>query len=549
MTIRFWTVLATLCFFSPLSGQTPEFTRADTLRGSITPERAWWDLVYYHLDVAVNPADSSIHGSNLIRYRVLEPGDVLQIDLQEPMQIKRVRLADRELPVTHEGAVHFIQLPATQPVGSLQEITVEYGGQPTAARRPPWDGGLVWSQDSQGRPFIANANQGAGASIWWPNKDHPYDEVDSMLISVRVPEGLMDVSNGRLRAMDTHDNGDRTFHWFVSNPINSYGVNISIADYAHFGEVYNGEAGPLDCNYYVLRQNLAKAEKQFLEVPRMLAAFEHWFGPYPFYEDGFKLIEVPYLGMEHQSAVTYGNGYRNGYRGTDLSQTGWGLTFDFIIVHESGHEWFANSITDRDVADMWIHESFTNYSESLFLDYHFGTEAANAYVQGLRSNIENRRPVQSPYRNVSKAGSGDMYYKGGNMLHTLRQLVNDDERWRQTLRKLQSTYRHQTVDGAEIEAFLATATELDLTTFFDQYLRDTRIPIFEYRFMDDRLLYRWSNVVPGFAMPVRVTINGEMQWLEPVTNWLEVIGDFTEKELTVDPNFYVATMDLTVANR
>ena len=486
MILRHSFFFSLLLLTGTMQAQTPAFTRADTLRGSLTPERTWWDLVYYHLDVSVNPADSSIRGSNLIRYVVLEPNEVLQIDLQAPLRLERVRQGDRELRVTRDGDAYFVYLPGPQPVGSLQEITVEYGGQPAVAQDPPWDGGLVWTQDHKGDPFIANANQGAGASIWWPCKDHLYDEVDSMLISVRVPEGLMDVSNGRLRAIDKHENGDRTFHWFVANPINNYGVNISIADYVHFGEVYAGEAGPLDCAYYVLRENLAKAKEQFREVPRMLEAFEHWFGPYPFYEDGYKLVEVPYLGMEHQSAVTYGNGYRNGYRGYDLSQTGWGLTFDFIIVHESGHEWFANSVTYRDVADMWVHESFTNYSESLFLDYHYGTGAANAYVQGLRTRIGNRRPIQSPYRDVGRSGSSDMYYKGSNMLHTLRQWVDDDERWRQILRNLQSTYRHQTVDGAEIEEFLAIATRLDLEPFFDQYLRDTRIPTLEYRFWADR---------------------------------------------------------------
>jgi aminopeptidase N len=545
---RFLVLFLALLPLVSLHAQPPQFTRADTLRGSITPERAWWDLTYYHLEVAVDPEERYIRGSNLIRYRVREPQSVLQIDLQAPLHIDRVTQNGHELAVESVGNAHFIRLAAAQPRDSLREIRVEYSGQPQTAQNPPWDGGLVWAQDSRGQPFIANANQGAGASIWWPCKDHPYDEVDSMAISVRVPAGLMDVSNGRLRAIEEHDNGDRTFHWFVTSPINNYGVNINIADYVHFGEIYAGEDGPLDCDYYVLRDNLAQAREQFREVPRMLEAFEYWFGPYPFYADGYKLVEVPYLGMEHQSSVTYGNGYQNGYRGRDLSQTGWGLTFDFIIVHESGHEWFANSITYRDAADMWIHESFTNYSESLFLDYHEGTPAANAYVQGLRTNIENRRPVQSPYRNVARSGSGDMYYKGSNMLHLLRQLVGDDERWRQILRDLQATFRHQTVDSETIENFLAEATGLNLAPFFDQYLRDTRIPTLEYRFWDDRLIYRWSNVVPGFAMPVRVTLNGEQQWLEPTERWQELNANFGRKELLVDPNFYVATLNLTVAD-
>ena len=260
-------------------------------------------------------------------------------------------------------------------------------------------------------PFIASTCQGDGASLWWPCKDHMYDEPDSMLISVNVPDNLMDVSNGRLRSVVRHENKTATYNWFVANPINNYGVNINIGDYVHFSEIFNGEKGALDCDYYVLRENLEKAKEQFKQAPMMLAAFEHWFGPYPFYEDGYKLVEAPYLGMEHQSSVTYGNGFENGYRGTDLSSTGWGLKFDFIIIHESGHEWFANSITYEDIADMWVHESFTNYSENLYVEYYYGKKAGADYVLGSRKNIRNDRPVTGTY-NVNSRGSGDMYVQG-----------------------------------------------------------------------------------------------------------------------------------------
>jgi aminopeptidase N len=518
--------------------QTPTFTRQDTLRGSITPERAWWDLNYYHLNIKVNPADSTIHGVNTIQYTVLEPYQVMQIDLQPPMRMEKVVQNGKQLEVRQEGNAYFVKLTEQQKPGAVNKVDVYYGGKPQVSTNPPWSGGLTWKRDNNGKPFIANSNQGDGASLWWPCKDHMYDEPDSMLISVAVPKDLTNVSNGRLRKVDENLDGTRTFHWFVSNPINNYGVNVNIGDYVHFGEKYQGEKGLLDCDYYVLRDNLEKAKKQFKDVPRMLQAFEHWFGPYPFYEDSYKLVEVPYLGMEHQSSVTYGNGYQNGYRGRDLSGTGWGLKFDFIIIHESGHEWFANNITYKDVADMWIHESFTAYSENIFLDYHYGKQAASEYVIGTRASIRNDRPIIGKY-DVNYSGSGDMYSKGANMLHTLRQVVNDDEKWRGILRGLNRDFYHQTVTTQQIEDYLSKQSGKDLSRFFDQYLRDTRIPMLEYRLDKKKLTYRWTNTVDGFDMPVKVYLNGKETWLEPTTEWKEMKKVKAGTTVTVDPNFYV----------
>nr|WP_235941982.1 M1 family metallopeptidase [Pontibacter fetidus] len=518
--------------------QTKTFTRQDTLRGSITPERAWWDLTYYHLSVQVNPTDSTLKGMNAIHYKVLKPAQVMQIDLQQPMQVDKMVQNGKNLTYKRDGNVYFVQLPDAQQTGTTHKLEVYYSGKPTVSTNPPWSGGITWKKDANGNPFIANSNQGDGASMWWPCKDHMYDEPDSMQISVRVPENLMDVSNGRLRRVEQHPDKTKTYHWFVANPINNYGVNLSVGDYVHFSEKYKGEKGQLDCDYYVLRDNLDKAKAQFKDVPRMLQAFEHWFGPYPFYEDGYKLVEVPYLGMEHQSAVTYGNGYKNGYRGTDLSGTGWGLKFDFIIIHESGHEWFANNITYKDIADMWVHESFTNYSESLFLDYHYGTEAANAYVIGTRKNIRNDKPIIGVY-NVNESGSGDMYPKGANMLHTLRQIVNNDEKWRSILRGLNKDFYHQTVTTQQIEDYLSQHIGRDLSPIFDQYLRDVRIPKLEYQVEGKKLKYRWSNTVPDFNMPVKVYVNGKATWLEPTTTWKELKGIKKNATVKTDPNFYI----------
>jgi aminopeptidase N len=514
------------------------FTRQDSLRGSITKERAWWDLKNYHLDIKVNPADSTISGSNTIRYKVLNSYNRMQIDLQEPLKISRVTQDGKALKYQREGKVFYIDLLAEQNVGDLKEVVIFYYGKPKIAVNPPWDGGITWSKDNNGKPFIASTCQGLGASVWWPNKDHMYDEVDDMLISVNVPKDLTDVSNGRLESVIDMKDGTRTFNWYVSNPINNYGVNINIGDYVSFSEVFKGEKGDLDCKYYVLRNNIEKAKIQFKDVPRMLKAFEHWFGPYPFYEDSYKLVEAPYLGMEHQSSVTYGNGFANGYLGHDLSDTGWGLKFDYIIIHESGHEWFANNISYKDIADMWIHEGFTSYSECLFVDYYYGKEAGSEYARGLRNDIDNQKTIIGTY-DVNKEGSGDMYRKGANMLHTLSQIVNDDQKWRTILRGLNSTFYHQTVTTKQIEDYLSKSIGLDLAPFFNQYLRDIRIPTLEYKFKDNNLLYHWTNCVAGFAIPVKVTINGREQWIKPQAAWTNLPQTAKVLKIEVDQDFYV----------
>jgi aminopeptidase N len=537
-------LLTILCLTGTLQAQLQQekrtFTEQDTLRGSITPERAWWDLNYYHLDIEVKPDEKYIAGKNTIRYQVLESQQVLQVDLQPPLKIEKVTQDGLPLSVKSNGNAHFVTLTKQQKAGDFNEVVVHYSGNPKEAIRAPWDGGFSWKRDDNGKHFVATSCQGLGASVWWPNKDHMYDEVDSMLISVKVPRGLTNVANGRLRKLDTVTN---TSHWFVSNPINNYGVNVNIADYVHFGEKYNGEKGILDMDYWVLRDDLEKAKEHFKDAPKMMAAFEHWFGPYPFYEDSFKLVQVPYLGMEHQSSITYGNQWKKGYLGKDLSGTGWGLKFDFLLIHESGHEWFANNITYTDIADMWVHEGFTSYSENLFLDYHYGKEASEAYVQGLRQNIQNDRPVIGTY-NVNSEGSGDMYYKGSNLLHTIRQLVNDDEKWRQVLRGLNKDFYHQTVTTAQIENYIAKKTNLKLDKFFDQYLRTTMTPVLEYTIDGKKLKYRYTNVVDGLHMPIRVFINDIAVWINPTTTWKKAPKYRRGATFKVDSNFYIDVKEM-----
>ena len=534
--------ISLLLIFTTLSSglaQHSNFSKQDTLRGSITPERVWWDLLHYNLDFKVDPSSKSIEGSNLIRYEVLSQNQLMQIDLQPPLEITAVLENNKELNYKRDGNVYYIQLKKNQQIGTINEIIIHFKGAPKISNNPPWDDGFTWEKDNNGTDFIATSCQGGGSSIWWPSKDHMYDEPDQGIeLSITAPKHLISVANGRLIQTKENSNKTNTTSWKVVNPINNYGVNINIGDYVHFTEKYKGKKGVLDCDYYVVSYNLEKAKKQFNEVSRTIEAFEHWFGPYPFYEDSYKLVEVPYLGMEHQSSVTYGNGYQNGYKGIDLSGTGWGLKFDFIIVHESGHEWFANNITNIDIADMWIHESFTAYSENLFLDYHFGTEASNAYVTGTRKKILNDKPIIGNY-DVNNSGSSDMYYKGANMLHTLRQIIDNDEKWRSILVGLNKDFYHQTVTTKQIEDYIDKFFKIDLKPFFDQYLRTIKIPTLEYKLEHNNIFYRWSNIVDGFSIPVNVFINSNSEWIKPTSRWKKLSSDININSFSVDNNFYI----------
>ena len=529
-----------------LSAQkTPIFYQQDTLRGSITSERIWWDLQHYNLELEVFPNTKFIKGKNTIRYKVLSDNNRMQIDLQAPMKLTTASQYNTELNIEKLGNAHYLTLKKNQIIGTIDSVTICFEGTPRVAKNAPWDAGFSWKKDSQGNDFIATSCQGQGASVWWPNKDHMYDEPDFGIIETfTVPENLTAVGNGRL-IKKSHNKIEKkkSFTWKVVNPINNYGVNINIGNYVNFEETYLGKKGELYCSYYVLEQDLSLAKEQFKEAKRTLEALEYWFGPYPFYEDSYKLVQVPYLGMEHQSSVTYGNGFKNGYLGNDLSRTGWGLKFDFIIVHESGHEWFANNITNKDIADMWIHESFTNYSESLFLDYHFGTKAANEYVIGLRGGIQNDKPIIGHY-DVNHEGSSDMYYKGANMLHNIRQIIDNDKKWRSILNGLNNEFYHETVTTKQIEDYLIKVSKKDLQKIFDQYLRTTQIPKFEYKITNNCLEYKWSNCVANFNMPLKIYLNNKNKWLKPSTSWKKLKLKKEVTEVKIDPNFYIETVML-----
>lgn len=544
--LRLLFLLAFLCFgLRPAAAQLlqpkPAFTRADSLRGSLTPLRTCYDLIYYHLDVKLDVANRALSGSNLFRFTATQDFTRLQFDLFANLKVDKVEYHGRSVPFTREANAVFVTFPAPVRRGTQDEFRVFYSGQPTVAQKAPWDGGLVFTQDAQGKPWVASACQGVGASIWWPTKDHQADEVDSMLISVTVPKGLKDVSNGRLRSTTRLKGGHTRFDWFVGNPINNYDVALNVGDYQHLsGGTYAGEAGPLTLDYWVLPENLAKAKAHFAaNVPPMLKSMEHWFGPYPFYKDGYKLVDAPHLGMEHQSAVAYGNQYQNGYLGQDRSATGWGLKWDFIVIHESGHEWFGNNITSQDIADMWVHEAFTTYSEALFVESQFGKSAAQAYIHGQRRNIQNNGPIIGPY-GVNREGSSDMYDKGSNLLHMVRTALNDDEKWRQILRGLGRTFYHQTVTTEQIVGYINQQSGRDFTSVFDQYLRHPGLPTLEIRFEQDKVLARWIADVPTFDLPVRVRIKGGQYVALPLTTKMQplAVPGLTKDNLEVDTQDY-----------
>jgi len=531
--------LTLLFYYSPAQQKT--FTRQDTLRGSIGPARNWWDVLRYDITVHPDYYSKTIRGITKINFKVKKSGnEKMQIDLQYPMQIDsfyldgKKRFNKSDIMSDFENKNHFINAGSLK-AGSIHTITLFFSGKPREAVRPPWDGGWIWRRDKMGSPWMSVACQGLGSSVWFPCKDHQSDEPDNgASLSIIVPDTLIAIANGRLKEKKTTGQLS-TYTWEVKNPINNYNIIPYIGKYVNWTETYNGEKGKLDCSYWVLDYELERAKKQFeTNVKPMLKAFEHWFGPYPFYEDGFKMVQSPHLGMEHQSAIAYGNDFQNGYRGTDLSGSGWGLKWDFIIIHEAGHEWFGNNITTNDIADMWVHESFTNYSETLFTDYYYGKEAGNDYCIGTRKNIQNDIPIIGPY-GVNQEGSGDMYYKGGNMLHTIRYAIGNDEKFRQILRGLNKDFYHQTVNGRQIEEYISRKSGIDFSKVFDQYLRTTRIPVLEYKISGNKLLYRWTNCVKGFNLKIKTT---DGKWLHPSEQWKEMkaVDNFS-----VDRNFYINT--------
>lgn len=516
-----------------------DFTKRDTLLGSNTEYRDFWDVKKYEIEIEPNYRDKSLKGRNKIKFCVTKDvvNPIFQVDLQKPMRYEQI-LADFAIEsITTDGDFIFIQSKKSFKKDEVYYIDITFGGNPTIAHNAPWDGGWIFTEDKNGNPWISVANQGIGASVWLPIKELWSDEPDEgAVLSIITPKDLVGVGNGRLISKVENKNKN-IFTWEVKNTINSYNIIPYIGKFAHFSDEYEGEKGNLSLDYWVLDYNLDKAKKQFHQVKLMLKSFEHWFGAYPFYEDGYKIVETPYLGMEHQSNIAYGNNYTNGYLGGDLSGTGVGLLWDFVIVHESGHEWFGNSITAAEKADMWIHEAFTNYSETLFTESVFGKEAANKYVIGLRRNILNDIPIIGKYK-VRAMGSGDQYMKGSNFLHTIRQVINNDDKFRQILRGMNKDFYHKIVTTEQVEKYIIQKSGIDFSSVFDQYLRTIKVPLLKYQQKGNVLKFKWEHVVENFNMPVRLKSHDIM--IYPSQKWKQIKLS-NKKKVEVDENYYIDT--------
>lgn len=524
------------CLALSLSAQ---YSKGDSLRGTVNENRAWWDLQRYSLDVEININERYIKGSNRIVFKKVSDQKQFQIDLQEPLQIDSVFFQNQTCTWKHLYNAWIIDLSTAS--GALDSVTVYYSGKPRAARFPPWDGGFSWKKDDKGRPWVGVSCQGLGASVWWPNKDHQYDEPDKgMDISITIPDTLINISNGKLVSVAQNKNQTATWKYRVKNPINNYDVTVNIGKYVTVKDSFMGRNGKLPIEYCVLDYNRDKVAIHLVKDTKdMLKSLEYWFGPYPFYEDGYRLVETTYLGMEHQSAIAYGNKFRKGYLGADRSKTGVGMLWDFIIIHESGHEWFGNNITCADNADMWIHEGFTTYSEVLFMESTHGKDTASMYVIGLRNNIRNDMPVIGDY-GVNREGSGDMYDKGANMIHTIRQVINNDSVFHSILLGLNKDFARKSVSTKEIEDYMILKSSKNLQPVFDQYLRTTNIPVLEYQIKKGKLLYRFSKCKQEFKMPLKIKINNEEVWIEPTAQIQEMKFKAPVAAFEVDKNFYIS---------
>ena len=513
------------------------YTEADTLRGSLRAERAF-EVLKYHLQVKVDPEEKFISGFNTISFKTEKELPVMQIDLFENMKVDSIIHQNKKLSFERKHNAVFIKFDQALKAQTADSVSFHYSGNPIIAENAPWDGGFIFDKDEEGNHWIAVAVQGTGASLWYPNLDHQSAEPAEALIEIAVPNGLMNVSNGRFVGKEDLGDGYTRWSWKVNNPINNYNIVLNIANYVHFSDSYKD----LDLDYYVLPYNLEKAKMQFEEVKPMMECFYEKFGEYPFAEDGFKLVETPYLGMEHQSAVAYGNKYMNGYLGRDLSGTGIGLNWDFIIIHESGHEWYGNSLTAHDIADMWLHEGFTSYSEAVYVECQWGKEKGLEYLRGLRNNISNTSRIIGDY-GVNQEGSGDMYPKGANLLNNLRSIYDNDELWWKTLKDYTETYKHQVIDTETTEAFFDQATPVNLKPVFDQYLRNASLPVLEFKKNNGRFYYRWKAEVENFEMPVDVYINEKEIRLNPTSNWQKLPHLVSGKEAIKvnDMKFYIAS--------
>jgi aminopeptidase N len=515
---------------TPPTPATP--TRADILRGAYGPYRVNNDLLSYHLDIRVDPEKQFISGKNSVRFKMLADGTRIQLDLHPALDIDKILLGTTQLKYVRDSGAVFVDFPETLHAGQEYTIDFYYSGHPLQTAR---FGGFTFGKDPAGRPWIYTACEDIGASVWWPNKDQWRDEVENMQISVAIPNGLVDVSNGKFLAKTDLGDGYTRWDWLVQYPINNYDVSLNIGNYVHFSD----QLGNLPLDFYVLPEDLDKAKKQFAQAKGMIEAYQHYFGEYPFQKDGYKLVEVPYSGMEHQSAVTYGNHFTNGYLGRDWTGVGVSPKFDFIIIHESGHEWFGNSVSAADRSDMWIHEGWTTYLEVLYVEYTFGHADAIKYVNGYKPKVQSREPIIAQ-RGIAATPPQDMYFKGALFLNTLRSVINDDARWFALIHDFYQHFKYQNIMTEDVVAYFNQQTGMNLTPLFDQYLRHTAIPTLELKFneAEGTVDYRWQADEPDFAMPIRVGKKTDWEIIQPTTYWQTMNTPLKKNEFDVATDLY-----------
>ena len=543
-------VFSFLLFALSLNAQ--NFDRQDSLRGNLTHLRLCYDVTFYDLNIAIDEVERSIEQStNIIHFDIIKQCSIIQVDLASNMEIMSIKFEGNELKFEREIDAVYVYFNRTLNKGESHKISVLYGGYPKVAKNPPWDGGFSWEKDFNGNPWIGVSCQGLGASTWWPCKDHQSDEPDSMRIKVAARYPLKIISNGNLRSDTTiwnqyFNSWMNVSEWFVTYPINNYNVTINIGDYNHISDQYISNTDTLELDYYILSGNELKAKEHFKQVKPMLECFENFFGPYPFLDDGYSLIETSYLGMEHQSAIAYGNNFLKGYYG-NIAFTD-NLDFDYIIVHESGHEWWGNSITTSDIADMWIHEGFCTYSEVLFVECLYGYDKMLSYVNNQKNNVLNDKPILGTYH-VNNQGSSDMYCKGSLMLHTLRNLIDNDELWFSIIKGISNNFKYQIVEGIDIINYINLVSDKDFSIFFRQYLEFKDIPEFQYSIIKDGmntiLVYRWE-AIDKFDMPLLINIGQEDFWIYPSNSFSELdLGAFDINDFNIRTDlFYINTKKL-----
>jgi aminopeptidase N len=516
-------LLAFLLVIAPhrTSGQAAKAaTHADLLRGEYGCFRANNDLLSYALDLRIDPVAKTIAGKNTIRFRMLSDDTRIQLDLYDNLDVGKVMLGGEELKYSRDSGAVFVDFPRSLKAGKTYSIDFYYSGRPKEAGR---FGGFVFAKDPAGRPWIFTSCEDEGASIWWPNKDQWRDEVENMTMSIAVPNDLTDVSNGRFIGKRDLGDGYTRWDWRINYPINNYDVSVNIGKYEHWSDKF----GDLSMDFYALPEDLTKAKKQFAQANGMLRAFEHYFGEYPFKNDGYKLVQVPYSGMEHQSAVTYGNRFANGYLERDWTGVGISTKFDFIIIHESGHEWFGNAVSAADRSDMWIHEGWTTYLECLYVEYMYGHDDYLKYTNAYKKKIKNERPIIAP-RGVNATPPQDMYFKGALFLHTLRSIVDNDRTWFALIRDIYQHFKYRNIMTEDMTTYVNRRTGMNLTPIFDQYLRHTAIPKLELKFDTGTVSYRWKTDEPAFAMPVKVGTAGKWQLIRPTTEWRSMKSSVTK---------------------